>query len=114
MSSVPDRPIFKLPSGRYGVPVLVQNPSEVHRGDGVCDDQPEIRFGEGFAGTDSSTEPPHRVHVSEDLGIGWVYETIWVKDFRVRVHVSVSRDTPCARIVRLGVTGDLVDTYQTL
>jgi len=119
MWSVPNRPSVKLPSGRYGVSVLVQNLSKVHHGDGICNDQPEVGFGEGLAWTRSPTEPPHRIHVSEDLGFGRVYEAVWVKDLRVRVHIFVTCVNPCARIVRsgyLGVRGTkgLVDTYQTL
>jgi len=75
--------------------VLVQSLSNVHRGNGICHDQPEVGFGECFARTRSSTEPPHRIHVSEDFWFGRIYETVWIKDFRIWIHILVSRVTPC-------------------
>lgn len=43
----------------------------------------------------------------DDFWFGWVYETVWVEDFRVGVYVFVSCDTPCRRrIVRSKMVRD--------
>ena len=106
-TSVPNRSRSKLPNWRYRVPVLVQSFSKVHHGDGVCDDQPEVGFGKGFAWTPPSTEPPHRVYMLDDFRLGRIREAVWVEDFWVGVDIFVSCDTPDGRIVRLKVIGDV-------
>ena len=105
-TSVPNRSRSKLPSWRYRVPVLAQSLSKVHHGDGVCDDQPKVGFGKGFAWTTPSTEPPHRVYMLEDFRLGRIHEAVWAKDFWVGVYIFVSCDTPNGKVVRLKVIGD--------
>ena len=105
-SFAPDGSGFKLSGGRYRAPILVQDLSNVHHGDGVCHDQPKVCFSKRFAWTHPPAEPPHRVDVLEDLGSGWVHEAVRVKDLWVGVYILVSCETPGMRTVRLKVIGD--------
>ena len=38
----PDRAGLKLRSGRYWISILIQCLPDVHRGNGICNDQPEV------------------------------------------------------------------------
>ena len=98
-SFAPNCSRFKLRAGCYRVSVLAQNLSNVHHGNGIRNDQPEVGLSKRFAWAHPPTESPHRVNVLEDFGFGWVHEAVWVEDFRVGVDVFVPCDTPCAKVI---------------